>query len=49
MKKLEFPPVHDIEVLLEVAEKGGVDLPAEAQEASSLTPYAVETRYPGSD
>lgn len=48
-KGLEFPPVHDIEVLLEIARQGTVILPAELQGAGSLTPYAVETRYPGSE
>lgn len=44
---IEFPLTHDIEELLEIAENGGVGLPEGVQEASMLTPYAVESRYPG--
>ena len=46
-KKIEFPLVHDIEELLELAREGGVAVPPEIDEAGSLTPYAVEARYPG--
>jgi HEPN domain-containing protein len=42
-----FPLTHDIEELLELAEQGSIELPAKLQEAGRLTPYAVETRYPG--
>ncbi len=45
--KLDFPLTHDIEELLEIAEKGGIDLPLDINSAGELTPYAVETRYPG--
>ena len=44
---LEFPLVHDIEALLEIAKEGGVRLPREVREAGALSPYAVEARYPG--
>ena len=46
-RQIEFPLTHDIEQLLEIAEKGGILLPSDIQEAGSLTPYAVEVRYPG--
>ncbi len=46
-KKTAFPLTHDIETLLEIAEKIGIPLSDKLQEASLLTPYAVETRYPG--
>jgi len=45
--KLEFPLVHDIDELLEIAEDGGIVLPENVREAGLLTPYAVESRYPG--
>lgn len=45
---IEFPLTHDIEELLEIAVNGGVFLPEDVREAGVLTPYAVETRYPGS-
>jgi HEPN domain-containing protein len=44
---IEFPLTHDIEELLKLAEDQGVIIPEEVQEADNLTPYAVETRYPG--
>lgn len=44
---IEFPLVHDIEVLVRIAEEKGLPLPAEIANASALTPYAVEARYPG--
>ena len=44
---LEFPLVHDIELLLEVAKKGGLRLPRDVCKAGALSPYAVEARYPG--
>jgi HEPN domain-containing protein len=44
---IEFPLTHDIEELLEIAEDQGLIIPEEIQEADHLTPYAVETRYPG--
>ncbi|MDH4265127.1 MAG: HEPN domain-containing protein [Deltaproteobacteria bacterium] len=44
---IEFPLTHDIEELLKLAEDQGVIIPEEVQEADHLTPYAVETRYPG--
>lgn len=44
---IEFPFIHDIEELLEIAEQGGLTVPANVAEAGSLTPYAVESRYPG--
>jgi len=46
-RKIEFPLAHDIEQLLEIAENNGITLPEDVQEAGLLTPYAVESRYPG--
>ena len=42
-----FPKTHDIAYLIELLEKGNVELPGELQNARILTGYAVETRYPG--
>ena len=47
-RKIDFPFTHDIEELLELAERGGIALPSEVTNSGALTPYAVETRYPGS-
>ncbi len=46
-KRIAFPLVHDIEVLLEIAKRGGLRLPRRVREAGTLSPYAVEARYPG--
>jgi len=46
-REIEFPLTHDIEELLEIAESNGIKLPEDIREAGLLTPYAVESRYPG--
>lgn len=46
-KKIDFPLVHDIEELLELAKQNGLVLSREVNDAGALTPYAVEARYPG--
>ena len=46
-RKIGFPLIHDIEALLDIAEKAGLELPPEFAEAGFLTPFAVEARYPG--
>ncbi len=47
-RNIDFPLTHDLQELIEILEQGGLSFPAEVAEAGSLTPYAVETRYPGS-
>jgi HEPN domain-containing protein len=47
LNRIEFPLTHDIEELLEVAESNGMDLPEDVKESGLLTPYAVDSRYPG--
>lgn len=47
-REVDFPLTHDIEQLLEIAEESGIDLPKDVLEGGVLSPYAVETRYPGS-
>lgn len=46
-RRVDFPLTHDIEQLLQIAEHAGIDLPNDVSLAGTLTPYAVETRYPG--
>jgi HEPN domain-containing protein len=46
-KGIEFPLIHDLEGLLEIARQGRIQLPEWAENIATLTPYAVETRYPG--
>lgn len=44
---VEFPPVHVIRALVEIAQEAGLVVPPEVADATSLTPHAVMTRYPG--
>lgn len=46
-RQADFPLTHDIELLLRLAEEAGIGLPEGIRAAGRLTPYAVETRYPG--
>lgn len=46
-RKAAFPKTHALADLLTLVAKAGVAVPPEISEATSLTPYAVETRYPG--
>jgi len=46
-RNLRFPPGHDLEQLLNIARQAQIDLPEWSEELLSVTPYAVETRYPG--
>lgn len=46
-RQQRFPPVHDLEQLLEVARQAHIALPTWSDDLLVLTPYAVETRYPG--
>ena len=45
--QIPFPLIHDIEEILEIAAQNGLSLSPDISEAGSLTPYAVEARYPG--
>lgn len=44
---IDFPLTHDIEELIDILLEAGIVMPPEAMDAGILTPYAVETRYPG--
>lgn len=46
-QEVSFPLTHHIGTLLALAERNGIPLPEEVRRAGVLTPYAVETRYPG--
>jgi len=46
-KKLVFPYIHDISQLLAALENEGVNIPDAIKQASVLTLYAAQTRYPG--
>lgn len=47
-RNIGFARTHDLEALLELARQSGIPTPATFAELGSLTPYAVESRYPGS-
>jgi HEPN domain-containing protein len=42
-----FPYTHNLTRLLGLLEKGGLAIPKYVRRAGDLTPYAVESRYPG--
>ena len=44
---IDFPLTHDLENLLEILRESGAEVPEQLDEIGELTPYAVETRYPG--
>ncbi|MHB8762909.1 MAG: HEPN domain-containing protein [Deferrisomatales bacterium] len=46
-RRVEFPFTHDLAELVETAEAAGLAIPPEVARADELTPFAVETRYPG--
>ena len=41
-----FPFTHDIRDLLSILDKNGTSIPSDVKNASDLTIYAVDTRYP---
>jgi HEPN domain-containing protein len=45
--KTGFPETHALADLLTLVAKVGVDVPEDVRDATLLTPYAVEARYPG--
>ena len=44
---IDFPFTRDVEALLGTMERAGISPPADVKDAGALTPYAVESRYPG--
>lgn len=44
---VNFPYIHDIAELLQRLEQSGVKVPKYVRQATELTPFAVEGRYPG--
>ncbi|MGH8897962.1 MAG: HEPN domain-containing protein [Egibacteraceae bacterium] len=45
-RNVEFPLTHDLEILLEVVQDAGIEVPGTLMSLGRLTPYAVQTRYP---
>ncbi len=46
-KRVDFPLTHDLDELVEISLNAGVTVPDELRDVGSLTPYAVQARYPG--
>ena len=46
-RKVDFPLTHDLEVLMDIGQKAGIIITENLLDIDTLTPYAVETRYPG--
>jgi HEPN domain-containing protein len=45
--QIEFPKTHDLTALLDLVATVHADLSASLSDLDELTPYAIETRYPG--
>ena len=45
--EIDFPYVHNLALLLSMLEEDGETIPNQVRRATRLTPYAVDTRYPG--
>ena len=46
-RSIAYPYVHDLGRLLELLKQAGEEVPPGIVRAGELTPYAVDTRYPG--
>ena len=45
--EVDFPYTHELAVLIKALREEGIGLPQNVEQASRLTPFAVDTRYPG--
>lgn len=45
--QIEFPKTHSLIRLVDILTENGITIPGEVREASILTQYAVQARYPG--
>jgi HEPN domain-containing protein len=46
-RQVDFPFTHDLTELRDTMDAAGIDVPPAFADADALTPYAVETRFPG--
>lgn len=46
-RNIRFPRTHDLEVLVEIVQLAEIPWPFAPAEIGALSPFAVETRYPG--
>jgi HEPN domain-containing protein len=44
---IPFPFIHDLTTLVRLIRDNNISMPEELRDVTSLTPYAVEARYPG--
>ncbi len=45
--RIPFPLTHDLEILLQLGRQAGLAVDPVLGDLAQLTPYAVESRYPG--
>ncbi len=45
LRGVEFPYTHDLDGLLELCEKNGLDVPEAFSNVDRLSPYGVQLRY----
>lgn len=43
--EVEFPYTHDLDGLLQLCQKNGIEVPEDLSEADRLSPFAVRLRY----
>jgi len=46
-RNIDFPLTHDLDELVDILTASRIPLPSFINDIGTLTPYAVETRYPG--
>jgi HEPN domain-containing protein len=46
-KQVSVARTHDLNALIQLLARAGIDWPSSLEQAKDLTPYAVQTRYPG--
>lgn len=49
LRQVKFPYTHDLSELLTILGNSGLIIPEDLKAVAELTPYAVESRYPGFD
>jgi HEPN domain-containing protein len=45
LRGVEFPFTHDLDGLLELCQRSGIDVPEELSDVDHLSPYGVQLRY----
>lgn len=45
--EISFPFIHDLATMIRLLKDNNISVPEELMDVITLTPYAIETRYPG--